>query len=212
MYGELCGKRAWEKEKCGVNRTERKEIKRALCGRVQPAEDGRLQVLPASDHRILGVGDGAVAVRLFGVMRSSRCYETRSGRSTVTQLARKSMQNIGRGLALSEQPDTIACLIRYLLTPPVVLTFRYERDVPTLTAWAGRSPMGWLSLRRAVQVFEKQLPEELRQSGKKPPKEEKEKKPKKQKKQEKQEKKAEENNTAEKEKASADKKKRGKKK
>ncbi len=164
-----------------MNRTERKEIKRALCGRVEPAEDGRLQVLPAGDHRILGVGDGAGAVRLFGVMRRARCYETKNGRSTMTQLAKKCMENIGRGIILSEQPDTTACLIRYLLTPPVILTFRYERDMPTLTAWAGRSPRGWLSLCRAIRAFEKQLPEELRQSGKKAPKELKEPKEKKKK-------------------------------
>lgn len=189
-----------------MDKTERKEIKRALCGRVQPAEDGRLQVLPANDRRILGVGDGAVSVRLFGVMRRSRCYETGSGRSEVTRLAKKSLQNMGRGLVLREQPDTTACLIRYLLTPPVIVTFRYERDTPVLTVWAGRSPMGWLSLLRALRAFEKQLPEELRQSGKKPPKEEKEKGQKKRKKPKEQKKKARKNDAAEKGKAAAGKK------
>lgn len=166
-----------------MNQEERKEIRRALSGRLEPAEDGRLRVLPADDHRILGISDGADAARLFGVMCRSHCYETRSGRGTVTQLAKKSMQRIGRGLLLSEQPETPACLIRYLLTPPVLVTFRYEGDVPTLSVWAGRSLLGWISLRRAIRSFEKQLPEELRQSGKKPPKQKKEKKEPKEKKQ-----------------------------
>ncbi len=166
-----------------MNKAEKKEIRRALCGRMEPAEDGRLVVLPADDLRILGVGDGADAARLFGVMRRGRVYASKSGRATMTQLAKKSMQNMGRGLILLEQSETLACRVRYVLTPPVVLTFRYEQNAPTLTAWAGRSLFGLISLHRAIHAFEKQLPEELRLSGAKAPKEPKEKKEKREKKQ-----------------------------
>lgn len=164
-----------------MNKAEKKEIRRALCGRIEPAADGRLQVLPAGDLRILGVGDGADAARLFGVMRRGRVYASKSGRAKVTQLVQKGMQNIGRGLILSEQPETLACRIRYILTPPVVLTFRYEQDAPTLTAWTGRSLLGLISLRRAINALEKQLPEELRLTRAKAPKEPKEQKEKKRK-------------------------------
>ena len=60
--------------------------------------------------------------------------------------------------------------------------------------------MGWLSAYRAIRAFENQLPEELQQSVKKPPKEEKEKKQK----QKKQKDKTKENKAAEKKKTAAD--------
>lgn len=158
-----------------MNKAEKREIRRVLSGRVEPMEDGRLIALPADDLRVLGVSDGAEATRFFGVIHRARCYETKNGRAKVMKLAQTGMQNIGRGLILLEQPDTLACRVRYMLTPPVVLTFRYERGIPILTAWTGRSLTGRISLGRAIRAFESNLPEELRMSAKKAPKEKKEK-------------------------------------
>ncbi len=44
------------------------------------------------------------------------------------------MDRIGRGLALREAPDTSACLIRYLLTKPTVLTMEIIEETPVIIA------------------------------------------------------------------------------
>ncbi len=153
------------------------EIKRVLLGRAVLAQDGRLTALPAGAFMKtpIGIGDGATAVRLLGIFRRVRRYETKDGRPRVTEAARKAMQNIGRGLILSEQPEAVACLLRYILTRPVVLVFAYENGAPTLTAWTGRSLTGWISQRRAIGAFEKWLPDTMTANDFKPPKETKEK-------------------------------------
>jgi hypothetical protein len=139
------------------------EIRRVLMGRALLGEDGRLYPIPAGMimRTPVGVGDGAVSIRLFGAARRVRRYETKDGRARVMETAKKAMGNIGRGLALSEQPEALACLIRYVLTRPVVLTFDYENGVPTLTAWAGHGLGGRLSLRRAIRAFESSLPDSM---------------------------------------------------
>lgn len=159
-------------------------------GKAVLAEDGRLAAVPAGTWMPtpIGIGDGAGAVRFLGVTSRVRTYATKNGRERVMTIARKSMQNVGRGLALSEQPEAVACLIRYVLTRPAVLVFTYVDGVPTLTAWAGRGLTGWLSLRRAIRAFEIGLPDTMvgaegkLKKEKKPPKEKKEKKEKKKKK------------------------------
>ena len=141
----------------------RAEIKRVLVGRAVLADDGRLTAVPAGTFMKtpIGIGDGADAVRIFGVMRRIRRYETKDGKTRVMAAAQKSMQNIGRALALNEQPKAIACLIRYVLTRPAVLVFTWEDGTPTLTAWTGRGLTGWLSLRRAIKAFESGLPDSM---------------------------------------------------
>ena len=165
---------------------KRAEIRRVLLGRVVLAQDGRLTALPAGTFMKtpIGVGDGASAVRFFGMFRRIRRYQTKDGKTRVTEAAKKAMQNVGRGLFLNEQPDAVACLLRYILSRPAVLVFTFEDGVPTLTAWTGRGLTGLISLRRAIKAFEKGLPDTMRAEDYKPPKE---KKPKKEKKGEKQE-------------------------
>ena len=152
---------------------KRAEIKRVLLGRAVLAEDGRLAAIPAGTfmRTPVGIGDGANAVRFLGISRRVRRYETKDSEVQVAEAVLRSMQCIGRGLALNEQPESIACLIRYILTRPVVLVFAYEDGVPTLTAWTGRGLTGRLSLRRAIRAFEKGLPDTMRPSEHKPPRE-----------------------------------------
>ena len=139
------------------------EIRRALLGKAVLATDGRLIVVPAGTFMKtpIGVGDGAGAVMILGMSRRIRRYETKDGKACVMDAARRSMQNIGRGLILNEQPEAAACLIRYVLTLPVVLVFTYEDGTPTLTVWTGRGLTGWISLRRAIRAFEKGLPDTM---------------------------------------------------
>ena len=80
------------------------------------------------------------------------------------------MFEIGRGLILREQPEAAACLIRYILTRPVVLAFRYIDNVPVLTARTGRGLTGWISIRRAIKAFNEELPEGVKASDKAAPK------------------------------------------
>ena len=139
------------------------EIKRVLLGRAVLADDGRLIAIPAGTFMKtpIGIGDGASAVGIFGMSHRIRRYETKDGRTRITEAAKKSMQNIGRGLILNEQPEATACLIRYVLTRPAVLVFTWEDGTPMLTAWTGRGLTGWISLRRAIKAFEKGLPDSM---------------------------------------------------
>ena len=149
---------------------ELKEIRSVLLGRTTLTEDGRITPVQKGEFHIsAGVGDGAGAVRILGIAHRSCCFETKLKRESVNEKAKVCMKEIGRSVLLHQQPETAACLIRYVLTRPAVLTFRYIDDVPTLTAWAGRGIAGWLSLRRAIGAFERSLPEEITRSDREPP-------------------------------------------
>ncbi len=153
-----------------ISKEEKREIRRVLLGKTLPQENGRLTSMGPGDYRLpLGVGDGAGAVRFLGVGGKSRRLETKLREPAVKNKAAQIMEDIGRGLDLREQPDTVACLIRYVLTRPAVLTFRYMDGIPVLTAWAGRGFTGWISRRRALRAFTSRLPESIRLSEKQPP-------------------------------------------
>ena len=149
---------------------KRAEIKRVLLGRTILVEDGRLAAIPAGTflRTPIGIGDGADAVLLLGMTRRIRHYASKDGKVRIIEAAKKSMQNIGRGLYLTEQPEAAACLIRYILTRPAVLVFTWEDGMPTLTAWTGRGLTGWISLRRAIKAFEEGLPDSIAAAEVKP--------------------------------------------
>ena len=167
-----------------MTKEQQKEIKSVLLGRTVLAEDGRITTLEPGFHLSPGIGDGAGAVRFFGVAKKYRYFNTKLSEGNTYKAARTAMENIGRGLILREQPQTPACLIRYLLSRPVVLTFTYEEGIPTLTGWTGRGLTGWFSLRRSFHAFTDELPDTVTVADivvEKPPKEKKEKKEKKKK-------------------------------
>ena len=169
-----------------MNDPKRAEIRRVLLGRAVLAEDGRLMAIPAGTFMPtpIGVGDGAGAVGILGMSRRIRRYDTKDGKPRVMAAAKKAMQIVGRGLVLNEQPEAVACLLRYVLTRPVVLVFTHENGAVELTAWTGRGVTGRLSLRRAIKAFEQGLPDTMQPIEYKPPKpvKEKKEKPKKEKK------------------------------
>ena len=151
------------------------EIRRVLMGRIELGEGGQLVPIPAGEWTRIpsGVADGAGAVFLLGVSRRIRRYDTKDDKDFVMDAARKAMQEIGRALVLREQPKAAACLIRYILTRPAVLTFDYENGIPTLTAYTGRGLTAWISKRRAIRAFERRLPESIPPDRKKRKKEKK---------------------------------------
>ena len=153
-----------------MTKEEKREIRTVLLGKTVLAGDGRIIALEPGIHLSAGVGDGAGAVRFLGIASRSVCYDTVFDPYNTLGAAQKSMFEIGRGLILREQPEAAACLIRYILTRPVVLAFRYIDNVPVLTAWTGRGLTGWISIRRAIKAFNEELPEGVKASDKTAPK------------------------------------------
>ena len=157
-----------------------KEIKRILLGKTKILEDGRLSTLEDGDYIMpRGISDGAGAVRFLGVAKRSRILRTELDDRKLKEAVKKAMQNIGRGIVLQKEPEAIACLLRYLLTRPVVLCFSYQGEEPVLSACTGRGLTGWISRLRAVRTFEKELPDTVEISLDKPADTEKEEKEKK---------------------------------
>ena len=141
-------------------------------GRTLPLEKGRLRSMGPDDYRIpIGVGDGAGSVRFFGVGQQSRVLQSDLSEEELLKACKKSMHKVGRSLLLLLQPDNPACLIRYVTTSPAIVLVHYVNELPIVTAYAGRSFTGWISILRALASFERQLPEGIVISGQKAPKE-----------------------------------------
>ena len=151
---------------------EKKEIRSILLGRTLLTEDGKMTSVGKGDFFLpVGISDGASAVRLLGIARKARVYRSSLSREETLQAAERVMRDLGRALVLREQPETVACFIRYLATRPAVVTFRYLEDRPVLTVWAARGITGRISLQRAISSFERALPAGITRTGEKPPEE-----------------------------------------
>lgn len=158
-----------------MTREAKQEIRRVLMGRTVPAEDGRLVALEKGQHRLpIGITDGAGAACFFGICKKARRLKAACPEQKAKLLAAKIMQDVGRELSLPQQPEAVACLIRYVLTRPVVLVFDFRDGIPVLTAWTGRGLTGWISLRRALRAFLKRLPKQFTVSDEPVPLDEKE--------------------------------------
>jgi hypothetical protein len=173
-----------------MTKEAKQEIRRALLGRTQLTQDGRLEVLEKGELRIpVGIADGAGAVRFFGIFKKARRLKAACPDKKARLLAAQAMREIGRELVLAQQPEAVACLVRYVLTRPAVLVFDYQEDVPVLTAWTGRGLTGLISVRRALKAFLKRMPKQLTLSDGLTPEEQQEALEKQRKKEQKQEKK-----------------------
>ena len=150
-----------------MKREAKQEIRRVLMGRTLVAEDGRLVAMEKGRLKVpQGITDGAVGTCFFGIRKRAVRLNVSCAQPRARELAFLRMRDIGRGLYLPEQPEAVACLIRYVLTRPSVLIFDYQDEVPVLTAWAGRGLTGWLSNRRALKAFLKELPKGMSVSDK----------------------------------------------
>ena len=131
-----------------------KEIRSILLGRTLMLEDGRLAVPQKGEFYLSGgVTDGAEAVRFLGMAKKSQVLETVRREFDVRVTIQQMLQNMGRGVVLYEQPDARSCLIRYVLTTPVLLTFDYVEGMPVVTAWAPRTLTGMISIRNLPVSF-----------------------------------------------------------
>ena len=136
-------------------------------GKTYMLEDGRLAVMAEGDYRIpLGVSDGAGSVLLLGIGRKAVYMKAAGKQGSAMKAAREAMLHVGRELILSEQPETVACIRRYRVTRPVLLTFLYSEDVPILTAWTGRGLLSFISRRLAIRSFLKHCPKGLAAAAK----------------------------------------------
>lgn len=158
-----------------MTREAKQEIRRVLMGRTMPTEDGKLVALEKGQYRMpIGISDGAGAVRFFGLCKKAKRLKASCAAPKAKLLAAQIMRDTGRELYLPQQPEAVACLIRYVLTRPVVLVFDFRDGIPVLTAWTGRGLTGWISLRRALRAFLKRLPKQFTVSDEPVPLDEKE--------------------------------------
>ena len=142
---------------------DQKEIRDLLLGKAVLDDDGKLVTPESGTFRLpLGIVDGASTVRFLGIRENKRFYKSELSEKDLMAEAEKTMRDIGRGVHLRQQPDAVACLIRYVLTRPVILVFRIEDGCGILSAWAGRSLTGRISRLRAIHAFEKPLADILR--------------------------------------------------
>ncbi len=156
----------------------KRELRDVLLGKTVANGEGMLCTPEAGTFRLpMGVGDGAASVRLFGLRGRGRACESALAQEETLARVRARMREIGRAVYLREQPDAAACLIRYILTRPALLVFRYTGDGPVLTAWTGGGVTSWISRVRAFRTFGRELPEGLEITDRKVRQETKEKKP-----------------------------------
>ena len=154
-------------------RKDKKEIRNLLLGKAVADEKGRLVTPETGTFRIPnGVVAGAGAVRFLGVSGKTQCYESDLGEEELMDRAAECMRGIGRGVYLRQRPEAAACLIRYVLTRPALLVFRWVEDRGVLTAWTGRGVMSWASRMRAIRAFERAMGDAIRFSAAPPPEEE----------------------------------------
>ena len=154
-------------------RKDKKEIRNLLLGKAVVDEEGRLVTPEAGTFRVPnGIADGAGAVRFLGVSGKTQCYESDLGEEELMARAVECMRSIGRGVHLRQHPDAAACLIRYVLTRPVLLVFRLAEGRGVLTAWTGRGIMSWASRMRSIRAFERTMGDAIRFSAAPPPEEE----------------------------------------
>ena len=160
-----------------------REIKKVFLGRTILLEDGRLSPIGPDDLAISsGVADGALGIRILGVGHKNQKLETSLGTEETCEAIRKAMKDIGRAVFFREQPEVVACIIRYVLTKPAMLTFTFRDEIPVLTVWAGRSLGGPIARRRALSALKRKLQDAISFSQEAAPEEVKEEKPKKEKK------------------------------
>jgi len=141
----------------------KKEIREALLGDLVPSADRRLEV---SFSRLTkyrnGLGDGYDKVLFFGVMCRRRWYLSRKGARQMHDLAVKGMQDMGRMLRLSSEPDKEAVYCTYLLNTPAILTYSRGKDgVIEVACYSARGLSGWLACFRTLNLFQKKVPDVL---------------------------------------------------
>ena len=141
----------------------RKEIREALLGDLMPTEDGRIAVsFTRLGKYVNGLGDGYDKVRIFGVMCRRRWYLSKKNARQMHELAVKGMQDMGRMMWLSSDPEKEAVYCSYLLNTPAILTYsRGEDGVIEMACYSARGLSGWIACYRTLNKFQRKVPNDL---------------------------------------------------
>ena len=137
-----------------------REIRAILSGRVTYRNGAYAAADSLRNMRFQGFYNGSLRVSLYGVGSQCRRYYAEDVDAALMQ-ALESLIQMGRPVTFSEDPDAVACLYRPLGNP-LILTLEPETDGMTLEIYTARTPLAQWHCSRAVSVFERNLPEELR--------------------------------------------------
>ena len=135
-----------------------KEIRRILLGQLTRTEDGRLAAAQSGQRmRFQGLVNGWGAVRFLGVTHRERKYQLADKASA--KEARNILTQMGQAVELKETPKASACLCRFFMMAPVLVTVETAGTQLQVTSYTGRDALAPLLCRRALDGFEKGLPE-----------------------------------------------------
>lgn len=135
-----------------------KEIRRILLGQLTWTEDGRLTAAQSGQRmRFQGLVNGWGAVRFLGVTHRERKYQLADKASA--KEVRNILSRMGQAVELKETPKAFACLCRFFMMAPVLVTVETAGTQLQVTAFTGRDPLSPMLCRRALDGFEKELPE-----------------------------------------------------
>lgn len=133
-----------------------KEIRRILLGRYAISADGRISAGEQGGSRVIqGFSAGWGSLHIFGISKKNRkCRLTGNvGKEKLAEL----MKTMGRAVDLEEDPESAACLCDFKMTAPVLLTASSKGDTVEICAYTARDGFSWLTTRRAINRFVKNL-------------------------------------------------------
>ncbi len=149
---------------------DNKEVRDILLGRIVRQNEQFWTAAPSdAKFHFHGLKDGAGDVRLFGVIKMTRRYQTMELEADVAfEKAEKALNSMGRPIWVASMPKSKGCLYAPNWIAPVLLTVEQEAgDLLQMTAYTGRSLLiGHLRCRIAFWILEQRLPEGITCAGK----------------------------------------------
>lgn len=128
-----------------------------------------------------GLNNGATAARILGLRKKERIFESSPDSSyNIEQLYEgiaKKIKHTRRFrhqlVYIMSEPDTLAFMIRPVLTNPVVVTLIPQKNIVNTEIYTARTLFSGIHLRRMIKYFGTILPDGFRMADKKEKKDEK---------------------------------------
>ncbi len=135
------------------------EAKKVLLNHVELDVDGHFITTDEFRFQLWGAADGENMLRIWGLSSRAFIYHSEQNNTQAVFKVGKAMSNIGRGINLRlEDDDAVACLVRPVITYPVVLVFgQNEEKELVLSAYTPRCPTAFLAIKLAVGKLDKNL-------------------------------------------------------
>ena len=149
----------------------KKEIRQVLLGNFVVYEDGSYGAGNGSWVSAFGFNDGALRTIYYGISRKQYPYTSVVKNNTKILFdVLRAMKKIGRRLIFVTESEYPACYIKSYIFRPVVLLFvPVSNDKHNtrfmLRAYCSRGLLSFLSIRRAVSRFDKEIPSQLSRGG-----------------------------------------------